>query len=384
MNNVLIGLSAALGVCVVALVVVFAQLARRSGRRGDARVEAVVATLETRMDELARELAGAVARAEEETRRSSFLGALAGTLDLDDVLTRALDAAATLPGADAALIRLQPYEAVGTAAKPIVSASGISQEEAERQTFPEPPDGSSPRSVELVYRHGADAGDVLRCGLAVPLEDEHGTLGRIAIFTRDPERRFSDEDVRRLEELAERAGPAIENARRFREARLLADLDALTGLHNRRYFYETLAREVARAHRYGRQLALVVLDLDDFKAINDRIGHLGGDAVLAEASERVREVVRSADVACRVGGDEFAVIVPEAAGDSAQQLVVRIQHAVSSRPLVQAGRVRISAGIAVLQPEDDSISLFERADEQLYAAKQTRKGGGLSAADGPA
>ncbi len=382
MNHVLIGLSAALGVCVVVLVVVLAQLARRSARRGDARVEDVVATLETRMDELARELAGAVARAEEETRRSGFLGALAGTLDLDDVLARALDAAATLPGADAALVRLEPYETAGPAAKPVVAATGISQEEAERQTFPGPPDGSAARSVEIVYRHGPDARDVLRGGLSVPLEDEHGTLGRIAIFTRDPERRFADDDVRRLEELAERAGPAIENARRFREARLLADLDALTGLHNRRYFHETLVREVARAHRYGRQLALVVLDLDDFKAINDRIGHLGGDAVLAEAAERVREVVRSADVACRVGGDEFAVILPEAAGDSAQQLVVRIQQAVSSRPLVQAGRVRISAGIAVLQPEDDSISLFERADEQLYAAKQTRKGGGLSAADG--
>ena len=76
--------------------------------------------------------------------------------------------------------------------------------------------------------------------------------------------------------LALRAGPAIDNARRFREARQLADLDALTGLHNRRYFHETLQREVARAHRYSRNLALVVFDLDDFKAINDRIGHLAG------------------------------------------------------------------------------------------------------------
>ena len=69
--------------------------------------------------------------------------------------------------------------------------------------------------------------------------------------------------------------------------------------------------EVARAHRYGRRLALVIFDLDDFKAINDRIGHLAGDGVLAEVAERVRAVVRSADVACRVGGDEFAIILPE-------------------------------------------------------------------------
>ena len=89
-----------------------------------------------------------------------------------------------------------------------------------------------------------------------------------------------------------RAGPAIENARRFREARHQADLDALTGLHNRRYFHETLARETARAQRYNRRLALIVFDLDDFKAINDRIGHLAGDTVLAEVAERVRDVVR--------------------------------------------------------------------------------------------
>src|SRR5207237_10070449 len=120
--------------------------------------------------------------------------------------------------------------------------------------------------------------------------------------------------------LAKRAGPAIGNARRFREARQLADLDALTGLHNRRYFHETLAREVARAHRYGRQLALVIFDLDDFKAINDRIGHLSGDGVLAETAERVRDVVRSADIACRVGGHDFAVILPDSSTADADHL----------------------------------------------------------------
>src|SRR4029453_13008616 len=104
---------------------------------------------------------------------------------------------------------------------------------------------------------------------------------------------------------------ARDEARRYR---LLADLDRLTGLHNRRYFHEMLAREVARAQRYGRALALVVFDLDDFKSINDRLGHLAGDAVLAETAERARGVVRSADIPCRVGGDEFAVLLPQASG----------------------------------------------------------------------
>src|SRR5207253_8367861 len=135
-----------------------------------------------------------------------------------------------------------------------------------------------------------------------------------------PRAAFGDPELRELEDLARRAGPAIENARRFREARQLADLDALTGLHNRRYFHETLAREVSRAQRYNRRLALLALDLDNLKAINDRLGHLAGDGVLAEVANRIRDVVRSADIACRVGGDEVAVILPESAMADAKQL----------------------------------------------------------------
>jgi diguanylate cyclase (GGDEF)-like protein len=188
-----------------------------------------------------------------------------------------------------------------------------------------------------------------------------------------------EDDVRVLEELTERATPAIENARRFREARQLADLDALTGLHNRRYFHETLARECARAHRYNRRLALIVFDLDDFKDVNDKVGHLGGDAVLTEAAVRVREVIRTADIPCRVGGDEFAVIMPEAGITQAEQLFGRLQGAISGRPIGQAGRLHISAGVAELKPEDDSISFFERGDEALYRAKEAGKAQSVTA-----
>jgi diguanylate cyclase (GGDEF)-like protein len=158
-----------------------------------------------------------------------------------------------------------------------------------------------------------------------------------------------------------------------RRNRRLADLDGLTGLHNRRYFHELLAREAARAHRYGRELALVVFDLDDFKSINDRIGHLAGDAVLAETAERARSVVRSADIACRVGGDEFAVLLPEASGQEAELLCERLHRAVSSTPVAEAGNVSVSAGIAELQADDDPNTFFERADQALYRAKERGK-----------
>ncbi len=324
------------------------------------------------MEELARELERAVERAESESRRNRFLGDIAGSIDLDEVLERTLEAANTLPGTDAALLRLDSQQG-----KPVVATLGLSMEEAERQAIAGPPDRHEARAIELGYRYPTtvEGQDLVHGGLAVPLIAESSRIGYLTVFTRSTGRRFEDDDVRRLEELAERAAPAIENARRFREVRDLADLDALTGLHNRRYFHEMLAREIARAQRYGRSLSLIVLDLDDFKEVNDRIGHLGGDAVLAEAAERVREVVRSADIACRVGGDEFAVIVPEAGLEHARELVARIRRAISYRPLGSAGPVGISAGIADLRAEDNAVSLFERADERLYVAKGAGKGG---------
>lgn len=373
MTEVLIGTSAGLGALALLL---FSMLLARRRREASAeeRVSAVVASLNARMDELGQELALALERAEEEGRRSQIFGELAGSIDLDEVLTRALEAAGSLRGADAALVML-PDPGEG---KPIVATIGLSLEEAERHAITGPPDGRIARSITMSYTYPngeSEVGDgVLHAGLAVPMLVEGGAVGYLTIFTREPGREFDEDDVRELEVLAVRAGPAIENARQFREARQLADLDALTGLHNRRFFHDTLAREVARAHRYDRRLALVVFDLDDFKAVNDKIGHLAGDSVLAEAAERMRGVVRSADIACRVGGDEFAVILPESTLDDADQLYRRVQQAVASRPIGQAGRLHLSAGVADLRPQDDPVTFFQRADEALYRAKEAGKG----------
>ncbi len=375
MTTALIAGGAALGTLVVVVIVVWA-LRRSDGSSKDERLMEVVTDMNARMEGMVRELSEALERAQEEGRRNRFLGELGGSIDLDEVLTRTLEAAGAIPGADAALVTI-----FGGAEKPIVATLGLSADEAQHQAISGPPDGHhQARAVSIAYQYPATvtsespAQDLIHAGLAVPVSGDGEPIGFLTIFTRSSTPTFGDEEVRELEELALRAGPAIENARRFREARQLADLDALTGLHNRRYFHETLAREVARAQRYERRLALIVFDLDDFKAINDRIGHLSGDAVLAEVAERVRDVVRSADVACRVGGDEFAVILPESALGDADQLYRRLQNAVSSRAVSQAGRLFLSAGIAELKPEDDATSFFERADEALYRAKESGKG----------
>jgi diguanylate cyclase (GGDEF)-like protein len=365
-SHLLIAAIVALGACLLLLVGLLAGLLRRSTGR--------VADVERRLDELAAELGGAVERAEEEGRRSRLLVDISGTIDLDEVLGRALEAVTALPGVDAALIRVDGENA------PLIAAVGLPDEEAARQSAAVPRGQRDMRAVELSYRYAETAGgDRLRGGLAVPLTDEGGQLGTLVVLTRTPGLRFDDTALLRLEEIAHRTAPAIDNARRFREARQLADLDALTELHNRRYFHETLAREAVRAHRYDRKLALIVFDLDDFKDVNDRIGHLAGDAVLAEAASRMREVVRTADVPCRVGGDEFAVIMPESTLEDAEQLFARIQAVISGRALGQAGRLHLSAGLAELRAEDDSITLFERADRALYSAKQAGKGRSMAA-----
>jgi diguanylate cyclase (GGDEF)-like protein len=366
---------AAVGAALATLVVTLLfQWAVRRSSDSDERLTQVVRELEARMDEMVRELSGAVEQSQLEGQRTQMLGELAGSIDLDEVLTRVLEAAGAVDGVDATLVTLSPQPG----GEPIVATLGLTAEEAERQAVTGPPNGRPARTITISYEYAADEpnpdGEAIQSGVAVPLPGETGPLGLLTIFTRSSERSFGDEEVRELEELALRAGPAIENARRFREARQLADLDALTGLHNRRYFHDTLAREVARAHRYDRNLALIIFDLDDFKAINDRIGHLAGDGVLAEAAERIREVVRSADIECRVGGDEFAVILPESTLADADQLYARLQKAVSARPVGEAGPLTISAGVAELQPDDDAIAFFQRADHALYGAKEAGKG----------
>ena len=255
----------------------------------------------------------------------------------------------------------------------------VSRPGGERQAFAAP-DGREARALDLVrVSAGAeiDDGDLIRTPRR-PIPGESGPVGFMSVFSRSAVHTFADGDRETLEDLAERAGPAIDNARRFREARQLADLDALTGLHNRRYFHETLGREVARAHRYGRRLALVVFDLDDFKAINDRIGHLAGDAVLAEVAERVRSVVRSADIACRVGGDEFGIILPESTLADAEQLSRRMQQAVASRRL-QTSASCLSPGRRTCG-RGTTARLLQACRRRLYQAKEGGKADVVAAA----
>jgi diguanylate cyclase (GGDEF)-like protein len=364
------------GLAALLLVVLVVAFVRR--RPAQTSIEVMLRESSTRVETMLSELTTALDHAHAHNARSRQLAEISATIDLNEVLARTLEASGALLGVDAAMIVL---ENANGSSSPVVASVGLSPEETESPPGPSMLDWSRTRAALVTYLYPPEGtpAEPLRGSVAVPIRnDADQALGTLWAFWRNAEPLPGDQQVGLLEELARRAGPAIENARRFQEARQLADMDALTGLHNYRFFHETLGREVARAHRYDRRLALVVIDIDDFKAVNDRIGHLAGDAVLAEAAQRVRSVVRGADVACRVGGDEFAVILPESAQVDAEALYRRLEAAMTtwnpdSEPL------RLSAGIAELRADDDAVSFFKRADEALYRAKTGGKGQAIAA-----
>jgi diguanylate cyclase (GGDEF)-like protein len=159
-------------------------------------------------------------------------------------------------------------------------------------------------------------------------------------------------------------------ARYHEEVYQLATLDALTELYNRRHFQELLEKELARAGRHARPLALAILDVDHFKRINDEHGHIAGDGVLRQIAAIVREHVRGEDIAARIGGEEFAVLLPEAGAQAADAFAERLRAAIEAATFTPGGlqrRVTISIGIAHLAPA--RIRSLRGADAALYEAK---------------
>jgi diguanylate cyclase (GGDEF)-like protein len=209
--------------------------------------------------------------------------------------------------------------------------------------------------------------------IEIPLRAGEANFGHLVLIGHefDEEARFTAISI------AAHAVVALDNARLHRIVRQQALIDGLTGLANRRHAERSLETEASRAERFGGPLAVVLVDLDDFKEVNDRHGHLAGDDVLRELATVLSETVRSVDIASRWGGEEFALILPGADAVGGAQLAERARVALAERTiLTQEGvpvRVTASFGVASFPEHGEGDDLLRAADSALYEAKKRGK-----------
>jgi len=217
----------------------------------------------------------------------------------------------------------------------------------------------------------------LRCCMAVPMMDSDKLIGIIAVYTRR-ENAFDIEVERVLSFIARHAATAIKCALEFEATKETATRDQLTGLYNAGFLIDQLEIEISRASRIGDSVYVLGLDLDSFKAINDNLGHIVGDQVLCRAAEILSDNVREYDTVARMGGDEFAIILPQTTLQGALDIADRlrqlyIQYA-RELDVPNPSSIDMSIGIAAF-PEDglDSKTLLNIADVSMYAKKRSHK-----------
>jgi len=240
-------------------------------------------------------------------------------------------------------------------------------------------DNRSPEDLERIadraLQPGAAAGEASSPAapdICVPLLAADTVVGALGITVTAPLR---SEQRSAVEALAAVLAIGIRNMQLFLEARELSLLDGLTGCFNRRHALQTLDSELRRVRRTGTPLSVVMFDLDHFKAVNDRYGHLRGDELLASVGATLCQVTRSRDGRCRYGGDEFLVILPDTPIAGAQQVAEGIRADVAKLRIARDETVAatISVGVAAAEPgELDATALIARADAALYRAKAAR------------
>ncbi len=207
--------------------------------------------------------------------------------------------------------------------------------------------------------------------VGLPLLVEDQVIGLLWVNFAQP-RRLAPDERQVLETLAAQAATAIRNAQRYHAARWLADRDSLTSLANYRVLHERLEQELARARRQHQPLSVLMIDLNDFKQVNDTYGHQVGDEVLRRVARALQQACRASDIVGRYGGDEFLVILPDTPARGADLLGQRVMEAVADgQDMPGAPVTRLAIGRATW-PEDgaDTRTLLRQADHRLYQAKR--------------
>ncbi|MDW8234172.1 MAG: diguanylate cyclase, partial [Roseiflexaceae bacterium] len=290
---------------------------------------------------------------ERERRLGDLMRAISSALDIDVILATVARLAMELVGADAVALGL-------------LSSDHRALTDVHTFSMPEKlmalQQGMGPvwQAVETrqsVIRHNVVLTEPLASGyricsaLGSPIVTGDQLLGLLAVYRLHNNRRFTERDSAMLDIVGRQTGIAITNARLFAETQRLATTDHLTGLFNRHHFFALAPRELERARRYRRSVALLVIDVDYFKVINDTYGHNAGDAVLRSIAERMRRELRDADILARLGGEEFIALLPETNLTGALRVAERLRAAIEGSPIslhAHPVRVTISIGCAAL------------------------------------
>jgi diguanylate cyclase (GGDEF)-like protein len=228
----------------------------------------------------------------------------------------------------------------------------------------------------LLFPGAAD----LKSVALLPLPRKDRVIGALCFASRDAARFTRHHGTEFMGHLGAVAAVCIENSANRARVTRAGITDFLTGWHNRRYLQQRLKEELARAQRRGASVACLMLDIDRFKSVNDGFGHLAGDNALKEVAHRVEAEIRSMDTAARFGGDELAILLPDASSTDAARLAERIRLAVSATPIALTAVVErhlsVSIGVAAISPSRDETEfkalterLLAEADAALYRAK---------------
>jgi diguanylate cyclase (GGDEF)-like protein len=213
--------------------------------------------------------------------------------------------------------------------------------------------------------------------LLMPLSTAGRVVGLVELISEQPEHRFHADETAWLRTMTNQVAAALENARLVQQLRDAAETDSVTGVYSHRHLQDRLRQETARAARARTPLSVLMVDLDDFKGVNDEHGHQAGDRVLRAIAGALRDAVRGGDVVARYGGDEFVVLMPDTDAAAAAVVAERARSAVGSlaHAMADGSHVRVSCSVGLaLYPADGKSSrdLLRKADAAMYEQKRER------------